>query len=113
MIEKKHKQEFFIIRITKSAPDAGGSTRPIQTTVGPLYGVVTRVNTSETLEFNSNVLERQKRIRTFSEVSVAYNDKVLLDGETWEIIGEPETVSSTMNTKKKSTVIMITKEGKN
>lgn len=113
MIEKKHRQEFSVIKMTKSAPDAGGSVRDIRTTVGPLYGVVTRVNTTEGEQFNSNVLSRQKRIRTFSDVSVEYNDKILLDGETWEIVGEPETVTSTMNPNRKTTVIMITKAGKN
>lgn len=113
MIEKKHSQAFSVIKVTRSAPDAGGSTREVRATVGPLYGVITRANTSEGLSFNSNVLSRQKTIRTFSDVSISYNDKILLDGEEWNVVGEPETVSSTMNPKKKSTVIIISKEGKN
>jgi hypothetical protein len=113
MIERIHRQQFSIIKQIKSVPDRGGSTRPIPVIVGPLYGVVTRVNTTDDESFNSNVLTRQKRIRTFSDVDVSYKDKILLDGEEWNIIGEPETVTSTMNKRKKTTLIIIEKEGTN
>jgi hypothetical protein len=113
MIERLNRQLFTVLKYTKTGPDSGGSYRTDWIPQTPLYGVVTRVNTLDVELSNSDILSRQKRIRTFSELNISYLDKILLDGEKWKIIGEPETVSSMRNRRTKSTVIIIEKEGKN
>jgi hypothetical protein len=112
MIEQTHRKEFRVKRFVKTVPDEGGSSRELWVTSEPLYGVLTNVNTTDVESFSSNVLSRQKRLRIFSDLSVSYKDKVVIDGEEWSVVGEPETVSSTTNPRDKSTVIMLTKEGK-
>jgi hypothetical protein len=113
MIERIARQEFYIKKMVKSAPDGGGSSRPIPALQGPLYGVVTRVNTSDAELPYSNVLTRQKRIRTFTDVDITYKDIIVLNGEEWRIVGEPEQVASMMNPRMKSTLLIIEKEGIN
>lgn len=112
MLTRKHKTSFTILKRTVSEPDEGGSTTVSFIPQEPVSGVVTRLGTTDDELFHSNILTRQKRIRAFMEVDVSYNDKILLDGEEWDIAGEPEAIRSTRNKKVTSTVINITKEGK-
>jgi hypothetical protein len=113
MIERLNRQLFTILKYTKTGPDAGGSYKTDWVPQEPLYGVVTRVTSTDTELTNSDILSRQKRIRAFSELNISYLDKILLDGEKWKIVGEPESVPSMRNRRVKSTVIIIEKEGKN
>jgi hypothetical protein len=112
MIERRMGQPFQVMKRVETVPDAGGSGRVAFVKQETVFGVVSRVGTAEGELANSNVLTREKNIRTFSEINVAYNDKIFFENEEWSIVGEPETIRSLSNRKKNSTLIRIRKEGK-
>jgi hypothetical protein len=113
MLNEKLRRPFIVRKQIKGVMDEGGTYQeatPVDTT---LYGVVSRLNSSETEGVGVDVLSRQKRIRVFGVANVSYDDTIILDGEEWEIMGEPETIHAPMRQHMKSTVIDIFKQGRN
>lgn len=111
MISRRLRKQFTILKNVGGLKDGGGTPMVSYVPQEPLWAVVTNVGTSDNELANSDVLSRQKRIRAFEEVDVKYNDKIKYNGETWRIVGQPETVRSPGSRRKLSTVIIIEKEG--